>query len=74
MAHAFPVYLFYLLSLHFSIHSLPAGPPESMREHIVAASKVMKLGDWKACKNYILAVSCWELFPHSDQVKEMLAR
>jgi len=50
------------------------GPPESMREHIVAASKVMKLGDWKACKNFILAVSCWELFPHSDKVKEMLAR
>ena len=31
-----------------------AGPPESMREHIVAASKAMKTGDWKACKNYII--------------------
>jgi len=50
------------------------GPPESMREHIVAASKVMKKGDWKSCKNFILAVSCWELFPHSDKVKEMLTR
>jgi len=50
------------------------GPPESMREHIVAASKVMKTGDWKACKKYILSVSCWELFPHSDKVKEMIAR
>lgn len=49
------------------------GPPESMREHIVAASKVMRKGDWKACKDYILAVSCWELFPHSEKVKEMLA-
>lgn len=50
------------------------GPPESMREHIVAASKVMRTGDWKSCKDYILAVSCWELFPKSDQVKEMITR
>ena len=31
-----------------------AGPPESMREHIVAASKAMKTGDWKSCKNFII--------------------
>jgi translation initiation factor 3 subunit C len=30
------------------------GPPESMREHIVAASKAMKTGDWKACTNFII--------------------
>ena len=30
------------------------GPPESMREHVVAASKAMKNGDWRACKNYII--------------------
>lgn len=30
------------------------GPPESMREHVVAASKAMRHGDWRACKNYIL--------------------
>ena len=30
------------------------GPPESMREHVVAASKAMKTGDWKKCKNYII--------------------
>ena len=27
-----------------------------MREHVVAASKAMKKGDWKQCKDYILAV------------------
>lgn len=32
------------------------GPPESMREHVVAASKAMKKGDWKRCSEYILAV------------------
>ena len=30
------------------------GPPESMREHLVAASKAMKKGDWKACQNFII--------------------
>lgn len=30
------------------------GPPESMREHLVAASKAMKQGDWEACKNFII--------------------
>ena len=32
------------------------GPPETMREHIVAAVKSMKKGDWKKCSEYILAV------------------
>jgi len=50
------------------------GPPESMREHIVAASKAMKSGDWKLCKKYILAVSCWDLFPKATETKEMLAK
>ena len=30
------------------------GPPESMREHIVAASKAMRNGDWKKCKELII--------------------
>ena len=30
------------------------GPPESMREHVVQASKAMKRGEWKACKNYLI--------------------
>lgn len=30
------------------------GPPEIMREHIVAASKAMKKGDWKACFSYVI--------------------
>ncbi|XP_048581794.1 eukaryotic translation initiation factor 3 subunit C isoform X2 [Nematostella vectensis] len=50
------------------------GPPESMREHVVAASKAMKTGDWRKCKDYILAVKVWKLFSCADQVKEMLTR
>jgi len=49
-------------------------PPESMREHIVAASKSMMTGDWKKCAENILAVSCWALFPHSENVKAMITK
>lgn len=50
------------------------GPPESMREHVVAASKAMKKGDWKQCRDYILAVKVWKLFRQTEKVQEMLTR
>lgn len=25
-----------------------------MREHVVAASKAMRIGNWRACKDYII--------------------
>ncbi|XP_041036044.1 eukaryotic translation initiation factor 3 subunit C, partial [Carcharodon carcharias] len=54
------------------------GPPESMREHVVAASKSMKMGDWKTCNNYIINekmnAKVWDLFPGADRVREMLVR
>ncbi|XP_056016697.1 eukaryotic translation initiation factor 3 subunit C-like isoform X1 [Ostrea edulis] len=52
------------------------GPPESMREHVVAASKAMKTGNWKECKNFIINekmnAKVWELFYKSDTVQEMV--
>jgi hypothetical protein len=30
------------------------GPPESMREHVVAASKAMRNGNWLACFTFII--------------------
>jgi translation initiation factor 3 subunit C len=30
------------------------GPPESMRDHIVAASHALKIGDWKACVEFLM--------------------
>ena len=32
------------------------GPPESMREHVVAAAHAMRKGDWKKCRDYILSI------------------
>ncbi|XP_065201462.1 eukaryotic translation initiation factor 3 subunit C [Planococcus citri] len=54
------------------------GPPESMREHIVAASRAMKNGNWTACVNFIINdkmnAKVWDLFYESDKVREMLVR
>ncbi|ESO09399.1 hypothetical protein HELRODRAFT_109647 [Helobdella robusta] len=52
------------------------GPPENMREHVVAACKAMKSGDWKACYNYIvnekMNAKVWDLFANSDDVRKMI--
>lgn len=54
------------------------GPPESMREHVVAAAKAMRHGDWQACSNFIvnkkMNVKVWDLFYEADRVREMLTK
>ncbi|CAG2166982.1 unnamed protein product [Oppiella nova] len=54
------------------------GVPESMREHVVAASKVMRVGNWRQCQEYIINdkmnSKVWNLFYQSDRVREMLAQ
>ena len=51
-----------------------SGPPDSMREHVVAAAHAMLKGDWKNCRDYILSIKAWDLFLNVDQLKEMLTR
>jgi translation initiation factor 3 subunit C len=48
------------------------GPPETMREHVVAAANAMKKGNWKQCRDYILNIKSWNLFINVDEVKLML--
>lgn len=54
------------------------GPPESMREHVVAASKAMRHGDWNACANFIvnkkMNTKVWNLFYEPDRVRTMLVK
>ncbi|PIO12024.1 hypothetical protein AB205_0183500, partial [Aquarana catesbeiana] len=49
-----------------------------MREHVVAASKAMKMGDWKTCRNFIINEKMngkvWDLFPEADCVRNLLIR
>ncbi|XP_059474549.1 eukaryotic translation initiation factor 3 subunit C [Neocloeon triangulifer] len=52
------------------------GPPESMREHVVAASKAMRNGNWNACFNFIINdkmnAKVWDLFAQAEKVRVML--
>lgn len=49
-----------------------------MREHVVAASKAMKMGDWRTCHSFIINEKMnskvWDLFPEAQRVREMLVR
>ncbi|CAB3359522.1 Hypothetical predicted protein [Cloeon dipterum] len=54
------------------------GPPESMRDHIVAASKAMRNGDWSLCYNFIVNETMnrkvWNNCAQADNVRTMLKR
>jgi len=50
------------------------GPPDSMREHLVAAAKAMMKADWETCADTLLAHKIWNLMPKAEEVKEMLRR
>ena len=42
--------------LYWIVLNCSTGPPETMREHVVAASNAMKEGNWKKCRDYIISV------------------
>ncbi|XP_030755703.1 eukaryotic translation initiation factor 3 subunit C [Sitophilus oryzae] len=54
------------------------GPPESMREHVVAAAKAMRNGNWSACDTFIINdkmnAKVWDLFYQADSVRAMLTK
>lgn len=52
------------------------GLPETTREHVVAASKAMRVGNWKSCRDLIINekvnMKVWNLFHQPDSVRTML--
>ncbi|KAI8924728.1 eukaryotic translation initiation factor 3 subunit 8 N-terminus-domain-containing protein [Entophlyctis helioformis] len=60
--------------LDYSDRQIFTGPPENIRDHVVAASKAMSAGEWKKCRDYIYGIKFWSLLPHVEQTKEVLAR
>lgn len=69
-------------SFHYQLRNTErqplVGPPESMREHVVAASKAMRVGNWRACFNFIINTKMnakvWDLFHQADTVRAMIAQ
>ncbi|CAB0034260.1 unnamed protein product [Trichogramma brassicae] len=68
----------YYQQLRSSERQSLVGPPESMREHVVAASKAMRNGNWAACNNFIINEKMngkvWDLFNQADKVRAMLTK
>lgn len=48
------------------------GPPENVKDHVVAATRALLTGDWRSSYKYICALPCWSLMPKQAEVLEML--
>ncbi|KAL4433586.1 hypothetical protein ABPG75_000027 [Micractinium tetrahymenae] len=48
------------------------GPPENVRDHVMAAVRSLSTGDWRRAYQYSTALSCWNLLPQKEGVLGML--
>ncbi|CAL8069829.1 unnamed protein product [Calicophoron daubneyi] len=64
------------LALRVHDRSTLVGPPETPRDHVLAAAKAMRYGNWKACTDYIINpkmdAKIWDLLFQSGRVKKVL--
>ena len=49
------------------------GPPETMREHVVAAANAMKRGDWMQAKDYLLNIKVTKIIWYKIKQKFLSA-
>eukprot|EP00951_Prasinocladus_malaysianus_P036880 scaffold391573_cov41-Prasinocladus_malaysianus.AAC.1 len=48
------------------------GPPENVREHIMASTNALRSGDWSEAYRHVESLACWDLMDSSEAVKVML--
>lgn len=48
------------------------GPPESVRDHIMAAARALGRGDWEKAYGFITALKMWAVMPERESVMAML--
>jgi translation initiation factor 3 subunit C len=56
-------------------HQVFTGPPENIRDHVIAGATALMRGDWRKCAELILGLDVWNLIPgegESARVKAML--
>jgi len=58
--------------LGFSERQVFTGPPENTRDHIMAASKSLAMGEWQKARDYICAIKVWDLMHDSAKIRQML--
>ncbi|KAJ1607899.1 hypothetical protein OJ253_2141 [Cryptosporidium canis] len=48
------------------------GPPESLRDTIIAATRSLQLGKWRECRDYLFSLSIWDY--SQEDMKQTQAR
>lgn len=48
------------------------GPPDNTRDHIIAATKALALGDWQKCLEFTSTSRLWNLFSAPEAIRTML--
>ena len=48
------------------------GPPETVRDHIMAGARALLQGDWELAMSYVSALKAWDLLPQKANAMEML--
>jgi hypothetical protein len=51
---------------------LPAGPPETVRDHVMAATRALMRGDWQKAFAAVKGLTVWALVPQRETVLAML--
>ncbi|EGV62405.1 Translation initiation factor 3 subunit c [Yamadazyma tenuis] len=58
--------------LEFHDRQYLTGPPESIKDHIIHASKALQKGDWSKAYNLLASIKVWKLFPNNAELLEMM--
>ncbi|CAK7902277.1 eukaryotic translation initiation factor 3 subunit C [[Candida] anglica] len=48
------------------------GPPESIKDHVVHASKALQKGDWAKAYDLLSSIKIWKLFPDNEALLAMM--
>lgn len=60
--------------LEFHDRQYFTGPPESIKDHIVHASRCLQKGDWLNAYNLLASIKIWKLFSDTDKLLAMMKK